>query len=230
MLVALCVGTGILDYALNHEVENPPHRGLAYQYLMAFSLYTNTKKWMSTRKSADDMGCIHGIRFLSTAWVVLGHTYFAFISGPIWNYIDVKRLYKNWTVLAVLNATFSVDTFFVMSGLLACYGIMKALQKTKGKFNVPMFYVHRYIRLTPTYAILLGIVATLYKYISSGPTWTSIIETEENCRKNWWTNLLYINNIFRTDAMVGKLYLQNSTKFICADNQFVLKGNVLLDF
>lgn len=86
---------GIVDYWQNHEVENPPQRGLAYQYFMAFSVYTNTKRWLSTRRSSDDMGCIHGIRFLSTCWVLLGHGYGAFAVSPIWNYVDVKKVYSD---------------------------------------------------------------------------------------------------------------------------------------
>lgn len=48
--------------------------------------------------------------------------------------------------MAVINATVSVDSFFVMSGMLATYNLLKLLDKTKGKLNLPMLYIHRYIR------------------------------------------------------------------------------------
>lgn len=89
-----------------------------------------------------------------------------------------------------------------MSGLLATCNILKMLDKSKGKFNIAMFYVHRYIRLTPTYAILVGVGATLVNYADNGPSWFVIEAEVENCRKNWWTNLLYINNLYKTDQMV----------------------------
>lgn len=104
--------------------------------------------------------------------------------------------------MAVINATFSVDTFFLMSGMLATYNILKVLEKTKGKLNVPMFYLHRYLRLTPTYAILIGIAATLITYAGNGPYWYFVKAGEELCRKNWWTNILYVNNLVKTDDMV----------------------------
>ena len=47
--------------------------------------------------------------------------------------------------MAVMNATLSVDTFFVLSGALVSYGILKELDKT-GWLNVPMLYIHRYLR------------------------------------------------------------------------------------
>lgn len=112
------------------------------------------------------------------------------------------QIYKSWTQLAVINGTFSVDTFFLMSGTLATYSILKMLDRTKGKLNILMFYVHRYIRLTPTYAILVGIGATLVNYAGNGPFWFAVQRGEEYCRSNWWTNLLYINNLVKTKEMV----------------------------
>jgi peptidoglycan/LPS O-acetylase OafA/YrhL len=47
---------------------------------------------------------------------------------------------------AILNATVSVDTFFLISGMLVSFLLMKELEQNKGKFNVILFYVHRYLR------------------------------------------------------------------------------------
>src|SRR6218665_179933 len=55
-------------------------------------------------------------------------------------------------------------------------------------------------RLTPLYMFVLAIYATLFKYFGSGPYWPQ--ESDESCKNNWWTNLLYINNIVHTDKMV----------------------------
>lgn len=104
--------------------------------------------------------------------------------------------------MPVLNGTFSVDTFFVMSGMLATFNILKMLDKTKGKLNVIMLYVHRYIRLTPTYAILVGIMATLVVYLGNGPNWYIVEMQAQLCKDNWWTNILYINNIVKSNQIV----------------------------
>lgn len=68
-----------------------------------------------------------------------------------------------------MNGHFSVDTFFVMSGMLAAFGIVKTLDKMKGKLNILMLYVHRYVRLAPTHAILVGMGATIFRYVGNGP-------------------------------------------------------------
>lgn len=120
--------------------------GLPMQYFMAFSLYTNTKKWLTTRSSGDDLGCLHGIRTISTTWVILAHTWYMVTFIPVWNMVDLKKVHENWAILTVLNSTISVDTFFVLSGLLVAYNVMKVLDKQNGRLNVPMFYIHRYLR------------------------------------------------------------------------------------
>lgn len=51
-----------------------------------------------------------------------------------------------WQVHAVLNATIAVDTFFLMSALLVTYSLMRELDRNKGRFNVGLFYLHRYLR------------------------------------------------------------------------------------
>ena len=59
-------------------LENLPRKfsslGIS-KVITAFSLKTNMEKILSTRSSPDDLGCLHGIRYLSLAWVVLGHTW-----------------------------------------------------------------------------------------------------------------------------------------------------------
>lgn len=46
------------------------------QSFLAFSVYSNGKKVLSYKKSKDPdtMQCLHGIRAISTQWVVIGHT------------------------------------------------------------------------------------------------------------------------------------------------------------
>lgn len=57
------------------------------QALLAFSFYTNGKKLLSYKKveSSDTLNCLHGIRVISTAWVVLGHTFSLYLALPIQN-------------------------------------------------------------------------------------------------------------------------------------------------
>ena len=44
------------------------------------------------------------------------------------------------------NASVTVDTFFLMSGLLVAMSLLRQLDRNRGKFNLFRFYLHRYIR------------------------------------------------------------------------------------
>lgn len=52
-----------------------------------------------------------------------------------------------WWFQGIANATLSVDTFLMMSGLLVAYLLLAELEKNKGKFNFGYLYLHRYLRL-----------------------------------------------------------------------------------
>ena len=39
----------------------------------------------STTSSGDTIACIHGVRFLSLTWVILGHTFMSYVPGSPWS-------------------------------------------------------------------------------------------------------------------------------------------------
>ncbi|CAE1236827.1 unnamed protein product [Acanthosepion pharaonis] len=99
-------------------------------------------------------------------WVILGHTYIFGIS--VWrNMATLLSLFKRFTFQVISNALFSVDTFFMLSGLLVTYGIMKAMKKQNNKHNWVYFYAHRFWR-KPKLGGLILLVLLLAHFISSG--------------------------------------------------------------
>jgi peptidoglycan/LPS O-acetylase OafA/YrhL len=91
------------------------------------------------------------------------------------------------------NGTLSVDTFFFLSGFLTCFLFLKECGKRKGVDikTMVMYYVHRYLRLTPPMMIWVMIVATLMTYIAQG---RPMAQEWQECQDDWWRQLLYINN------------------------------------
>ncbi|XP_066998616.2 nose resistant to fluoxetine protein 6 [Anabrus simplex] len=163
--------------------------------LMAFSVYANGKKLLAISKSEDTLHCLHGIRFLSIAWVVVGHRYMDGILAPSQNLATyVPDLTSKWKYLFVTSGHLSVDTFFLLSGLLAAYVFFRQVPKTNS-FNLPLYYLHRYIRLTPAFAIMIMLAVTLWRYTGSGPVWDTLYNPEISaCEEKWWANLLYVQN------------------------------------
>lgn len=127
---------------------NSQSDGKVVTSLHCFSILNNGRKLLSMKVSSrgTNIGCIHGIRVLSTLWVVIGHTW---IYGPYLsahNVNDATEDGMSWWFQGIGNGTVSVDTFFLMSGLLISFLLLKELDRNKGKFNVGLFYIHRYLR------------------------------------------------------------------------------------
>ncbi|GFT25670.1 nose resistant to fluoxetine protein 6 [Nephila pilipes] len=80
------------------------------------------------------------------------------------------------------------------SGLLTSYTVLKIMDKTKGKINVPIYIFRRYIRLTPPLLLTIGLLFFL-PLISSGPFWYERVDPEiKACTEYWWMSVLYISN------------------------------------
>ena len=106
------------------------------------------------------------------SWVVLCHSWGEFSRVPMKdvgpNLLKVQLFHlsmlcnvctikKSYTILkqtasndmeiqVILNGFPSVDSFFLISGVLMAYLTLKELDKTCGRVSIPLFYVHRYLR------------------------------------------------------------------------------------
>ncbi|KAK7497003.1 hypothetical protein BaRGS_00011739 [Batillaria attramentaria] len=194
---------------------HPEEPGLCAQLLISFSVYTNGSKLLSTRQPPGSLTSVHGIRFFSMTWVVLGHTFSAVKKFSYNSAVYQKEAYDRFSFQMVANATPSVDTFFVLSGLLVAYLSLKELDKNKGKLNWPLFFFHRFWRLTPLYMMVIFFNISIEQYMGSGPNWFDRDKSREACEENWWTNLLYINNLVNLDkrCLGESWYLANDMQF-----------------
>jgi len=58
-------------------------------------------------------------------------------------------------------------------------------------------------RLTPPYMLFLMTYVPLAKYLANGPFYPQSTGFDvDECRDTWWTNLLYVNNLVKSDKMV----------------------------
>lgn len=61
--------------------------------------------------------------------------------------------------------------------------------------NVPLLYLHRYLRLTPLLIVTVLFSMSLIRFFGSGPLWPNMIESLGiQCERYWWSTLLYIQN------------------------------------
>ena len=113
---------------------------------------------------------------------------------------------------AIFNAYLSVDTFFIIGATLLTFITLKELDKAANKgatatstaFFWFKYYVHRYIRLTGVYAVILFFHASLIKLFATGPQSSWVMMHHDVCQDNWWKNLLYINNLVVSNRLDSK--------------------------
>ncbi|XP_046573369.1 nose resistant to fluoxetine protein 6-like [Haliotis rubra] len=183
--------------------------------LLCFSAVSNGEKILSVKRSPGSLTCLNGIRVLSMSWVILGHTFLNLITN-VENGADLLPITRSFSFQVIMNAPLSVDTFFFLSGLLVTYLFLKETEKAGGLKvkHMVMYYVHRYLRLTPVYAYVIFVYTFVVPYLVDGPTWTSPTD-KAVCEKNWWINLLYINNVLSPDQMciAWSWYLANDMQF-----------------
>ncbi|XP_066994974.2 nose resistant to fluoxetine protein 6 [Anabrus simplex] len=252
MLLLMAVGT---SYEMLLTRRTPPDtsvvcvsdaeakRCLPSRILLAFSALTNGRRILQTSNAEDAITSIHGLRFLSLAWVILVHTY-----------LEVFAIAENKTLRAVTernlmfqtisNATFSVDSFFFISGLLLTYLYLRSLgsekspsgdgeHTTEARTSTPtlgsstarfiMLVTYRLVRLTPAYLFVLGLVEVTTRWVHNNSVFEPNIIDQHTCDKYWWRNALYINSLFpRSEmCMLWSWYMAN-------DTQFYVMGLILL--
>ncbi|KAJ3650137.1 hypothetical protein Zmor_021845 [Zophobas morio] len=213
---------GAARYKLKHEYERITRSGYG-RVLAAFSLPKNFYRLMDhTPKNPDDisLSCIQGVRFYNMMCVILAHTIMVQFATPVSNPIYNESVHTNFLNAFITNGGYVVQTFFLISGWLLTYKVYCTFEG-KQKLRIQdlfSIFILRYLRLTPTLAFVVAFHCTWLIHISRGPFWDKIIGDEyRNCRKNWWTNLLYINNYVNKEEMC----LQQ-TWYLATDTQLFL--------
>ncbi|XP_020606704.1 nose resistant to fluoxetine protein 6-like [Orbicella faveolata] len=202
---------------LSNFHQEPARPNVVVQFFLCFSLIQNTRLIMDTKVPSTAITSINGMRVLSMWWVILGHTYsIQTMATPLSNLLLAYDIIHRFTFQTVGNATFSVDSFFFLSGLLVAYLSLRRMEKKNGQLPLFKYYFHRFWRLTPTYMFVLLFFHTMTGFLGEGPFWYEV-QTETQCSKYWWTNLLYINNFYPTSfaasCMGWAWYLANDMQF-----------------
>lgn len=216
-LTAVDVGKGEKQTSFSMSISNgtPSHPATSMDFMpkeerqgtesvltrafLSFSLPSNTKKILGVEDASDSVTCLHGIRVLSILWVIVGHTFF-FMAFYFENTLGAAEALETVLGQVVINSTLAVDTFFVISGCLTALTFVKESFRQGGvkAKNVFIYFIHRYIRVTPAYAIAIMAFTCLLPYLSDGPNWTrESTEYFQPCRRYWWTSLMYINNFYK---------------------------------
>nr|XP_034827099.1 nose resistant to fluoxetine protein 6-like [Maniola hyperantus] len=181
-------------YDVHHNIICKKDPKEANEIFISFSALTNCRRLLDIKTDPNNIECLDGIRSLAIFWVIVGHV-FLIISFMIANPIDSLEWSQQYKSIWVTTATLTVDTFFLLSGLLLVFISAKKLTGRELIRNLPFFYLNRLLRMFPVLAAVVLYDASFSYRIADGPLWTSfMVYNVHKCRTFWWTTLLHLQN------------------------------------
>lgn len=158
---------------------------------------------VSEDSRTNDISCVHGLRFWTISWIIFGHTMQYTEWAGFARAYQVEQNIVSFFLQPLLNATFSVDTFFLVSGLLTTYVTWMVTRGQYKRFNKFAFLISRYLRLTPQ-VLLVILLFIVFPMMGDGPYWKGLIQKEsDNCKRNWWVSALYLQAFIKQDQIVS---------------------------
>ncbi|XP_016976451.1 nose resistant to fluoxetine protein 6-like [Drosophila rhopaloa] len=189
-----------------------------------FSARVNSRTLFRVVENASNpnaIHCLHGIRCLSLMWVLFCHQYIMDIVSTNINMFSVVSWERTPFASLIMNGFYSVDSFFMLGGLLVALITLRLMDRTKGKLNVPLMYLHRLIRIVPLLGMAIVIYMTLMPVISGGPLFVGGFGGKATCEDSWYWTLLFVNNY------TSKICLGH-TWYLSVDMQLFLISPLLL--
>ncbi|CAK1584165.1 unnamed protein product [Parnassius mnemosyne] len=222
-LVILNISGIIYDYfnfkKKDHEVN---------KLLRCFSIRHNWLKLVAPVANRNEtrfkrLKSFNGLRAITIFLVITEHAILPFMVA-LDNTLFLEDMYHNILYHLYLDGTIVVQTFFIISGCLLAYYLQIWSEKKDLNWKmIPKGIIKRWLRLSPSYAVVLAISSTWLRLFGSGPLWDQIVNSEvQDCRRDGWLHLIYINNyIDNSICMIHSWYL-------AADMQLYIFGLVLL--
>ncbi|XP_039751373.1 nose resistant to fluoxetine protein 6-like [Pararge aegeria] len=199
LLICICT-----YYDVNHNILSQKDPKEANEILIAFSALKNCRQLLVIKPNPNNINCLDGIRSLAIFWVIVGHVFYIIGFIPA-NPIDTVNWSQSYESLWITTATLTVDTFFLLSGLLLVYITAKKLTGRELIKNLPFFYLNRLLRMFPLLAAVVLYEASFSNRVADGPLWNRfMVNNAHKCRTFWWTTLLHLQNFINPQqACVG---------------------------
>ncbi|XP_046661684.1 uncharacterized protein LOC124354918 [Homalodisca vitripennis] len=158
MVLVIIVVLVVLSTCYEHLTAKSERKDL----LVSFSITSNTSQLLSTTESPNSLPCLHGLRVLAMAWIIVGHR---FVNLTLVPGSDGLKVVQNlgrlaWTPSQSIDKVLGI--FFLLSGTLAAYNFLRDRLEGK-KFNYLKICGHRYRRLIPPVLLVSILYATLLK-------------------------------------------------------------------
>ena len=90
------------------------------RFVTALSLKYHYDKLLTVKRPEKAISCLDGIRSMSIMWVIFGHIA-SQVAFQLANFTEFYSFLMSGDYMALYSATVSVDSFFLIGGLLTAY-------------------------------------------------------------------------------------------------------------
>uniref|UniRef100_A0A2M4AI91 Putative nose resistant to fluoxetine protein 6 n=1 Tax=Anopheles triannulatus TaxID=58253 RepID=A0A2M4AI91_9DIPT len=220
---ALLIAT-LIDFSSSND--NAPHD----DWVMAFSVRQNWNRLLADPRTPSlhhELLYIDGLRVLVNHLVIVLHSSMAASVVPAANWVEMEHLTDSYPGLTYFSTNaFLVQIFFTVGGYLLCVNFLRdSHTRPIDARYVASKLLNRLLRLLPVYAYFVLFSSSLNVRFDTNVNGFRLFTAENGiCRQNWWSNLLFLNNL----AWPKDLCLMH-TWYLATDLQlFVLALAVLL--
>ena len=163
----------------------PTNSLIMRDHILAFSIYSTVPNLLK-KQSASALKALGGIRVICTFVLFINHTYqcIAIYYSATSQNSYLKQLPTRLIFQPLLIANCATEAFFVISGTLSTYIILKDMEKHK-RFRLKHFYLKRFLGLSPLFYFY-----TLVYYKLSGQLVQGPCMGEFNCK--WMCEYLVV--------------------------------------
>ena len=217
----------LLIFELLISLINPKNK-----FLKAFNLINNSKAIFSVKNPNilyEKLRVFDGIRLLSALYVVFGHVCFYPLMLGVKNSIEIIYASKKWHFAIITSGYYAVDVFFYMSGFFFIFSIQKYLNRKINKMKILLMgFCMRFIRLLPFMLIAVFGFTYLLSFLSDGPKYFGVEIATKACIKNYWHNLIFINNLIDYPPTIDNGSCFSHGWYLACDMQFFVYSMLIV--
>lgn len=161
----------------------------------------NEKKDTAIRKDrriAQYLKVFNGMRGSAMLLMIWAFTFYFVSFSVISNRDQMEQMQKTLLFNIVSCTVYTVPTFFFCSGFLQTFAFMQKDQEMDmfTAQNLGRYYARKVLRYVPLNVVAMLIVTKALPYLGSGPVWNFYDKLVAPCQTNWWTNVLWVNNLY----------------------------------
>jgi peptidoglycan/LPS O-acetylase OafA/YrhL len=165
------------------------------------------------------------IRFVSAMMVVVFHSYQGWVNKMGLPEIMTEHGDKStlttigkWIHFALMNGGYGVEIFFIISGFLITYLLLKEKDTNQGKIDLLKFYTRRSLRIWPLYYLIICLSPLIIN-------WVGQIE-----HPNYVANIFFYNNFYSMQNPDAWLFPLAHFWTLCIEEHFYIVWPLIIAF